>query len=81
MFTIKRIVIQLLRFYQRILSPDRGFLRYFLPYRGGYCRMEPSCSEYMILAVEKYGVMRGIIKGIGRIFRCHPWQKKYRDIP
>ncbi len=35
------------------------------------CRFTPSCSEYMILAVRKYGVLRGIPKGIFRVLRCH----------
>ena len=36
------------------------------------CVFEPSCSEYMILAVNKYGVVRGFIKGVKRLLRCHP---------
>ena len=36
------------------------------------CRFEPSCSTYMIAAVQKYGLIRGFIKGIRRIMRCHP---------
>lgn len=36
------------------------------------CLFEPSCSEYMILAVNKYGLLRGLIKGIRRLLRCHP---------
>ena len=78
---MKHIILKLLRFYQRILSPDRGFLRYLFPTQHGYCRMYPSCSEYMILSVEKFGVLRGIFKGIGRIFRCNPWQKNLIDTP
>ena len=35
------------------------------------CCFKPSCSEYMKLAVEKYGVLRGVFKGIKRLFRCH----------
>lgn len=35
------------------------------------CVFEPSCSEYMILAIEKFGALRGIYKGIKRLFRCH----------
>ena len=35
------------------------------------CLFTPSCSEYMILAVEKYGVVKGVFKGINRILRCH----------
>lgn len=34
------------------------------------CRFEPSCSEYMIMSVEKYGVIKGIKKGLNRIYRC-----------
>lgn len=36
------------------------------------CVFEPSCSEYMILAVNKYGFFRGVYKGIRRLLRCHP---------
>jgi putative membrane protein insertion efficiency factor len=36
------------------------------------CRFEPSCSNYMILALDKYGVLLGLRKGIGRLGRCKP---------
>ena len=36
------------------------------------CRFEPTCSTYMILALKKYGIVVGLIKGISRIVRCHP---------
>ena len=36
------------------------------------CRFEPSCSTYMILAIKKYGLFRGIFRGIKRIMRCKP---------
>ncbi len=35
------------------------------------CRFEPSCSNYMLLAIEKYGFLRGFFKGMRRLFRCH----------
>ena len=35
------------------------------------CRFEPTCSTYMILAIEKYGLIEGFIKGVKRINRCH----------
>lgn len=56
----KKTVIWLVHLYQN-KAPDEVRLR---------CAMEPSCSVYMILAVEKYGVIRGVFKGIGRLFRC-----------
>jgi putative membrane protein insertion efficiency factor len=37
------------------------------------CRFEPSCSQYFILAVQKYGPIRGTWKGAARICRCNPW--------
>ena len=36
------------------------------------CRFEPSCSTYMIMAVRKYGLFKGVIKGIKRVKRCKP---------
>ena len=36
------------------------------------CRFEPTCSTYMIMAVKKYGIIIGLVKGICRIARCHP---------
>jgi putative membrane protein insertion efficiency factor len=36
------------------------------------CRFEPRCSEYTYQAVEKYGILGGIIKGMIRILKCHP---------
>jgi len=36
------------------------------------CVFEPSCSEYMIMAINKYGLIRGVFKGIRRLLRCHP---------
>lgn len=48
----------------------RPLLRPLLP---PLCRFEPSCSEYFIQAVEKYGPLRGACKGAWRICRCNPW--------
>jgi putative membrane protein insertion efficiency factor len=45
------------------------------------CRYEPSCSEYFIAAVEKYGPARGAWKGACRICRCHPWGASGYDPP
>lgn len=58
---LKRIIIYLILLYQRF-APER--IR-------SSCVFEPTCSNYMIKAIEKYGVLRGIIKGIKRLLRCH----------
>lgn len=62
-----------IKFYQKTLSPDHGFLRRFYP--NGFCRFYPTCSEYSLSAIHKYGVFRGTIKTFWRILRCNPWNK------
>ena len=57
------VVIGALRFYKRYLSP-------LLP---SACRFYPTCSEYMLQAVEKHGVMRGVWMGTKRLAKCHPF--------
>jgi hypothetical protein len=59
------------RVYQRCLRP-------VLP---AVCRFQPSCSEYMIQAVTKYGPVRGGWRGVCRICRCHPWNAGGYDPP
>ena len=57
--------------YQRTLSPLLGPV----------CRFEPSCSRYMVGAVNRYGLVRGVAKGVGRVCRCHPWNPGGYDPP
>lgn len=60
---MKKIVILLIRIYQRTFSA-------YTPRR---CRFYPTCSEYSLQAIQKYGIVRGMIKGIWRILRCNPF--------
>ena len=69
----KYFLIKLIKIYQKTLSFDHGFLKIFFPH--GYCRFHPTCSEYGIQAIEKYGILKGGIKSAGRILRCNPWNK------
>ena len=57
----KWAVIGLVKLYQRF-APDSVRNR---------CRFEPSCSQYMILAIRKYGLIKGVRKGLDRIRRCN----------
>ena len=59
---MKKVLIALIRFYQKFISPA------FPP----SCRYQPTCSNYMIQAIEKHGI-NGLLMGIARILRCHPW--------
>lgn len=60
----KKIFIFPIRFYQKVISPLLG---------GKKCRFNPTCSQYMIEAIEEWGVFHGIILGLKRIVKCHPW--------
>jgi uncharacterized protein len=42
-------------------------------FMGGHCRYHPSCSQYALDAIEKYGPLRGGWRALKRISRCHPW--------
>jgi putative membrane protein insertion efficiency factor len=66
-----RVLIGAVRVYQWTLSPLVG----------RQCRFYPTCSNYFIGAVEKYGALRGGARGILRICRCHPWHPGGYDPP
>jgi uncharacterized protein len=51
----------------------RGYQLTLSPWLGPRCRFEPSCSNYMLGAIDRYGPMRGGWLGLRRILRCHPW--------
>lgn len=60
---LKGLFILPIKLYQWIISP-------WLPKA---CRYEPSCSNYMIIAIQKHGIIFGIWLGTKRIIRCNPW--------
>jgi putative membrane protein insertion efficiency factor len=78
---MKQLLIIFVRGYQRFLSPDQGVLRFLYGSTHQYCMMYPSCSEYMLQSLEKYGSIKGVFRGTKRVFRCHPYQKTFVDLP
>lgn len=56
-----------------LLAPIRFYQYAISPLLGRRCRFFPSCSEYCVDAIEKYGPLKGTQLGIARICRCHPW--------
>ena len=67
------IGVQLIRLYQKTLSPDHGPLRHI--FKNRTCRFHPTCSEYTDQAIQKYGFFKGVWIGMKRISRCHPWNE------
>ncbi|MDX8336752.1 membrane protein insertion efficiency factor YidD [Cetobacterium sp. C33] len=69
---LKKIILILIRFYQKYIS-------IFL---GRNCIFQPSCSKYMYDAIEIHGILKGVYLGILRILRCHPYSKGgYDPVP
>ena len=60
---LKKVLILLIKIYRKYISPLKP----------PSCRFYPTCSEYAIEAIEKYGAMKGSFLAIRRILRCHPF--------
>jgi uncharacterized protein len=63
MTLFRHLVTTPVRLYQRVISP-------VLPAR---CKYHPSCSEYAVVAVRRYGILRGVTLAVWRLLRCNPW--------
>jgi putative membrane protein insertion efficiency factor len=68
---LKIFFIGLIKFYKNFFSP-------ILP---ASCKFYPSCSEYAIISIEKYGILKGILLSIFRILRCNPFSKGGINFP
>ena len=69
---MKKVLIKIIKFYQRYISRLKG---------RPSCRFYPTCSQYAVMAIEKYGALRGSLKAIWRILRCNPLSKGGIDYP
>jgi putative membrane protein insertion efficiency factor len=59
----KNVLVMMIRFYQKVISPG-------LPRS---CRFWPTCSDYAIEAIQKYGAVRGLLKAGIRVLKCNPF--------
>ena len=74
--------LQMIKLLEKLLiAPIKLYRRFISPLKPACCRFYPSCSEYAILAVKKYGPFKGLIKAIWRILRCNPFSKGGIDFP
>jgi len=67
---VKKLVVGVLKFYKKFISPVLESVF------GKACRFTPTCSEYTIVALERFGVSKGLVMGIKRLAKCHPWGKE-----
>lgn len=73
---MKKIALMIIKIYQSTLSPNHGIFSEVTVYG---CKFHPTCSEYCYQAIEKYGILRGGLKGSKRVLRCHPFSKGGHD--
>ncbi len=76
-YLVRDFTVKLLKIYQKTLSFDHGIFKGFFPH--GYCRFRPTCSDYAIDAITKYGFFKGGFKAMWRVMRCNPWNQGGHD--
>lgn len=74
---MKKILVRAVGFYKKILAVPLVFLGG----SGAGCRFYPTCSRYAEAAINRYGALRGGMKSLRRILRCHPWHSGGYDPP
>ena len=60
---LRGLAVAPIRLYQRLISPMVG----------QRCRYYPSCSEYAVQAIRRFGILRGLVLAVWRVLRCNPW--------
>ncbi len=60
---MRKLLVGIIKLYQLCISPVLG----------NNCRFTPSCSSYSVIAIEKYGVFKGVYLSFVRLLHCHPW--------
>ncbi|MFH0852075.1 MAG: membrane protein insertion efficiency factor YidD [bacterium] len=68
-YLAEAVILAAIRFYQLSLSPDQGFFKRELL----VCRFHPSCSDYALQGIKKFGILKGGLLAARRVLRCHPF--------
>jgi len=71
---IKKILVGVIRIYQKTF-PFTNYISKNLGLIQTSCKFKPTCSEFMIEAIIKYGALKGLILGARRLLRCNPFAK------
>jgi putative membrane protein insertion efficiency factor len=71
MSTLRAAATAPVRLYQRVISP-------VIPRR---CKYHPSCSEYAVQSIQRFGILRGLVLAAWRLMRCNPWSHGGVDFP
>jgi uncharacterized protein len=69
--SLRSVAVAPVRFYQRAISPA-------LPAR---CKYHPSCSEYAVQSIKRFGLLKGLVLAAWRLLRCNPWSHGGVDFP
>ncbi len=69
---MKKMLVGIIKLYRKYISPLKRYPS---------CKYMPTCSEYAILAIEKYGIFKGTVKALWRILRCNPFSHGGVDYP
>jgi uncharacterized protein len=71
MSALRTAAVAPLRVYQRVVSP-------VIPRR---CKYHPTCSEYAVQSIRRFGILRGLVLAAWRLMRCNPWSHGGVDFP
>ncbi|MFA6533896.1 MAG: membrane protein insertion efficiency factor YidD [Patescibacteria group bacterium] len=74
----RQAAVRAIRLYQKTISFDHGPLGKLF-FSNGFCRFHPTCSEYGVQAILKYGLIKGGLKTAWRVLRCNPFSRGGND--